>query len=256
MKKVSLFGLVLMCVMGAVLVSCGNDKSDDSSTSLSVSPSSVSLYYEGTQQLSASGATSWTSENEFVAKVDSKGLVTANHVGNTNILVSNGNAMGKCAVNVKAKYNCYDTPLLNWGASTSAISAAETHTKSSSTSSDYLVYEYTNGTTIALVQYIFKSSALSGINVIMPSSDYASVGLYLLERYQPANKDDNDSYYFVDAMDVKHAKNVIVFALQTISNSKYTVVTYFKNDTKSNVSRRAYSQKVEIPDEVLSILEK
>lgn len=254
MKKASFCGIILMCVMGAVLASCGDDKSDDSPTTLSVNPSSVNLYYEGTQQLSASGATSWSSENEFVAKVDSKGLVTANHVGSTNILVSNGNSMGKCAVTVIPKYNCYDTPLLNWGASKSAISAAETHTKGSSSSSDYLYYEYTNGTSVALVQYIFKNNALNGINVIASKSDYTPIGYFLLERYQPIYKDDNDNYYLIDAMDTNLAQNVIVWGLTTISSSKYTMVTYFKYNPNSNALRRAFSQDIEIPNEVLSIL--
>ena len=56
-----------MCVMGTVLTSCGDDKEDDSPTTLSVTPGSISLYYEDTQQLSAAGATSWSSENEFIA---------------------------------------------------------------------------------------------------------------------------------------------------------------------------------------------
>ena len=254
MKKVSSFGIILMCLMGAVLSSCGDDESDDSPKTISIIPSSVNLYYEETQQLSASGATSWSSENDFVAEVDSKGLVTANHVGSTNILASNGNVKGKCTVTVKPKYNCYDTPLLNWGASKNAISAAETHTKGSSSSSNHLYYQYTNGTTVAVVQYVFENNALKGINVIAPSSDYASIGLHLLERYQPIGKDDDSNFYFIDSMDLKLARNVLSLSLTTISSSNYTLVTYIKNNASSNAPRRAISHNMEVPNEVLSIL--
>ena len=254
MKKVSFFGIIMMCVMGVVSTSCGDDKSDDSPTTLSINPSSVSLYYEDTQQLSASGATSWSSENEFVAKVDAKGLVTANHVGSTNIQASNGNAMGRCSVTVKPKYNCYDTPLLNWGSSPSAISTAETHAKSSSNNSNYLYYEYTNGTTNAIVQYIFKENSLSGINVIASYSDYARIGLYLIERYQPFYKDDNDNYYFIDTMDINTAKSIVVLSTTKISGSNVTLVTYMPNTQKSNAPRRAISQNLELPEELLTLL--
>lgn len=257
MRKVSIWGIILMCVMGAVLASCGDDKSDDSPTTLSVNPSSVNLYYEGTQQLSASGATSWSSENVFVAKVDSKGLVTANHVGSTNILVSNGNAMGKCAVTVIPKYNCYDTPLLNWGASKSAISAAETHTASSSSSSTSLGYGYTNGSVTSVVLYMFEDNALKSVGVVASYSDYAQIALYLLERYQIIDKDDDNNYYFIDSMDTNTANNVIALSTTTISNTKMTMVLYIPNSKKASApQRRAQMQMKDfhIPENVLSIL--
>ncbi|MCR5513488.1 MAG: Ig-like domain-containing protein [Prevotella sp.] len=255
MRKVSVWGIILMCVMCGVSTSCGDDKSDDSPTTLSVNPSSVSLYYEGTQQLSASGVTSWSSENEFVAKVDAKGLVTANHVGSTNILASNGNAMGRCAVTVKPKYNCYDTPLLNWGASASAISAAETHTASSSSSSTSLGYGYTNGSVTSVVLYMFENNALKSVGVLASYSNYAQIALYLLERYQPIAKDDDGNYYFIDSMDTKTANNVIALSTTTVSNSKMTMVLYMPNSQKASApQRRAQMKDFHIPEDVLSIL--
>ena len=82
--------------------------------------------------------------------------------------------------------------------------------------------------------------------------------MYLLERYQPIYKDDNDNYYLIDAMDINLAQNVVVLGITTISGSKYTMVTYFKNNPNSNSdsTRRAFSQDIEIPNEILSILEK
>jgi hypothetical protein len=251
MKKLRIYGIVLMCVMGLVSVSCGSD--DDSPSTLSVNPSAVSLYYDDTQQLSATGATSWTTENEFVAKVDANGLVTANHIGSANIIASNGDAMGKCTVTVKPKYNCYDTPLLNWGSSKNTISASETHTKESSTNSNNLVYVYNNGTTSVIVQYIFKDNSLYGVNVVATYLDYVSIGYYLLERYQPFYQDDG-VFYFIDAMDTNTAQNIVSFRTYKISNDEVTLVTYMSNTKKTNAPRRAFSQDLDFLEELLPLL--
>ena len=70
MKKYFRFvGLVMMAVMSYGITACGSDD-DDNSGGLSVSPNSVSMHFEDTKQLKADGATSWSSEDEFVATVD------------------------------------------------------------------------------------------------------------------------------------------------------------------------------------------
>ena len=88
MKKMKFWSiLLLMSVSLPLLNSCGSDDDDDGAKPLSVSPASVSMKYDESQQLSASGATSWRSENEFVASVDQNGLVKGRHIGSTDIVV-------------------------------------------------------------------------------------------------------------------------------------------------------------------------
>ena len=155
MRKVSIYGIILMCVMGIVLTSCGSDDDDDAKP-LEVSPRSVSMKYDESQQLSASGATSWRSENEFVATVDQNGLVKGNHIGSTDIIVSNGSTSGKCSVTITPKYAFFDLPVLSWGVGETAIRNAETH-GTPEKSGDYLLYKYDNGTIPVVVMYSFKN---------------------------------------------------------------------------------------------------
>ena len=63
---------VFVCLF---FVSCSKDD-DETDTQVVISPSSISLYYEDTKQLTANNATKWDAEDEFVAEVDNNGLVT------------------------------------------------------------------------------------------------------------------------------------------------------------------------------------
>ena len=77
--------------------------------SVTVSPASITLNPNGTQQLTATvspaGATetvTWHSEDEEVATVSDTGLVTAVGVGDTTITATAGGKSGSCAVKVEA----------------------------------------------------------------------------------------------------------------------------------------------------------
>ncbi len=255
MKKHFLWGLILMCVTGMSLTACGgDDNNNDAPTTLTVNPTSISMYYDGSQQLSAQGATSWTSENEFVAKVDQNGLVKGGHVGTTNIIASNGTSTGRCTVTIVPKYNLYDTPILNWGATMSQIRATETHTLAGS-GSDYLGYGYTNGSRNAVVTYTFKNGGLNGIVVILNKNDYVNLGYYLIERYLPIGSSDG-MYIFADALLQSQTKTIIGLDYITVSGTKYAGATYIPNtSSSSSAPKRSMLHQVEIPAEILSVLD-
>ena len=77
--------------------------------SVTVSPASVTLNPNGTQQLTATVSpaevtetVTWHSENEEIATVSDTGLVTAVGVGDTTITATAGGKSGSCAVKVEA----------------------------------------------------------------------------------------------------------------------------------------------------------
>lgn len=72
-----------------ILIGCQKEAAN-----LTVSPSEITLYAEGTKAITtnASNAT-FTSEDDYYAEVDESGLVTANKVGNTKITISNRHAL-------------------------------------------------------------------------------------------------------------------------------------------------------------------
>ena len=226
MRSQSIYGFLLMSALGFTFIACGDDqKFLDAPTTLSVTPDNTTMSVGQEKQLSASGATKWTSENEYVAKVDARGVVFANHIGTANIYASDDNAMGKCTITVEPHYLCYDTPLLNFGASMKSIIDAENHQKNRS-DSKYLYYNYTNGTIQTLVQYVFDDNdALEGINVIATYSDYTKIAFYLLERYEYAAQADN-SCLFINALTEEATTLLVLLSKYTNGNNNYTVVTY------------------------------
>ncbi len=237
MNKYLIFLLIGVCA--GFLTACGGDDGEDSS--LTVTPGSVSLFYDGTQQLSAPGATNWNSEDEFIASVDQSGKVEARHVGTTNVIASNGNRMGKCAVTIVAKYNLYDTPILKWGASVSQIKAAETHEFSAGDDS-VLGYIYDNGSLKTVVMYVFENGSLKSILAVNDKDKFAAHAMYLLERYQPVGY-DSDMYVFMDAMDVKQSKMMVSLSYQKFSNNTVTAALYIKS---SDVVTRSSGNFVEV----------
>lgn len=249
MKKMKFWSiLLLMSVSLPLLNSCGSDDDDDGAKPLSVSPASVSMKYDESQQLSASGATSWRSENEFVASVDQNGLVKGRHIGSTDIVVSNGSASGKCVVSITPKYTYYDLPILNWGASETQIRNTETHTFESK-SGDNLIYSYTNGTVSAVVMYGFKNGVLESVVQLTAKSHFVNAGYFLIERFQPYGESDG-MYIFGDSMDANKAITVVGLDYMKLSSTTYTGAIYMKNSTSSNVvSRRSMEM---IPEEIIT----
>ncbi len=205
-----------------VLTGCGGDEEDDAP--LTITPGSLSMFFDGTQQLKASGATSWETGNDFIASVDQNGLVEARHVGSTEIIASNGSKMGKCSVTIVPKYKLYDTPILKWKASKSEIKAAETHTLSSDNDSE-LAYLYDNGTVKTAVIYVFEDGGLEVIFAFNDEDYFPMHAMYLLERYQPAGVDDG-MYVFMDAMDINKSKTLISLNYQDISKTTVALAMY------------------------------
>ena len=260
MKKLKIWGFVLLYVMCTTLTACGGDNSNNTPTTLNVNPDVIKLYYEETRQLSSEGATSWNSENEFVAKVDNTGLVKGGHVGTTNVFASNDNAMGKCTVTIIPKHDLYDTPIIEWGATINTIMSKETHKLLSYTSDNYLGYDYSKNRHSALLLYGFENSQLKSVSILMSLYDYTNAGDYLLERYQPISIDKaNYQIIFIDAMTADNAKNVVALETTEMSNQTMTMIMYIQHNSATKVSavhRSAVINNLSIPEEMLSILKK
>lgn len=254
MKKNDLINLLVIAmfvIVGVGFTACGSDDDDDVKP-LAVSPSSVSMKFDESQQLSASGATSWRSENEFVATVDQNGLVKGNHVGSTDIIASNGSTSGKCTITITPKYNFFDLPILSWGATETTIRNAETH-GTPEKSGDYLLYGYDNGSIPAVVMYSFKNGSLNAVIQLTGSSYFANAGLFLIERFQAYGESDG-MYIFGDSMSTKSAITIVGLDYMTLSSKKYAGITYMLNTTSSSASPRR-SMNV-IPADVFEIAEK
>ena len=217
-----LFGVTLVTIMSVGFVSCGDD--DDSDPVLVVTPGSVSMHYEDTKQLKADGATKWTSSNDFVAKVDSKGLVTGNHVGQAQITASNGSTTGVCEIEITPEYSLYDDPYLNWGASMSTVKSA-VNKELVSNSENSIIYKYYIGSDVCAVDYVFENDKLKSILCMFSYTYYVRAGYYLIERFQPVYAEDG-YYGFADALTTEKMKTLVLYGTYKSGNTTYTSIFY------------------------------
>lgn len=228
MKNLSFLFLAVLPILA--FTACGDDKEEEES--FEVTPASVSMHYEDTKQLSALGATSWMSEDEFVATVDDNGLVTGGHVGTTKIIASNGKQKASSMIEITPQYILYDAPVLKFGASVSSIKSQEKH-ELAGESEDVLSYNYNFGDHVCLMMYAFENGKLNTVNAVLNISDFSFVGYSLLERYLPTGV-ENDMFIFLNNV-LEKATMAVVLSQQTISRNNVTLVTYMKYPLDSSV---------------------
>lgn len=186
MKKV--FSLMLPLATLFTLTACGG--SDDEPDGTKLSQSSYTMYHEDTQEIKGSNLSDilWNSENEFVATVKNN-VITGQFVGETAVKSATKNL--SFTVEVKPRYNTYQEPYLDWGASKSAIKAKCGTPKSEGTNS--LLYETTNSNA-PMVIYMFENGKMSSCGVVCKISTAYELGDFLVERYVPVEVDvDNYS---------------------------------------------------------------
>lgn len=213
MKKV-LFVLSAACAL--MMSSC------QKSTPLTVDPSEIVLYSEGTKQITAnpSDGVTFTSEDEFYATVDANGLVTANKVGNTNIKVTSSNGMATIPVTVMSKYSLYPElePIVNAPVSTmTKILGSNYQQGTSSKGETTYTYANFNSYTTGIIA-TFSNGVCSNIGVVIPTSNMTMFVNYLKERYTVAGM-QNDYYFFLD-----HDKKVVI--TMTLYNLSYMMAIY------------------------------
>ncbi|MCQ2253597.1 MAG: Ig-like domain-containing protein [Bacteroidales bacterium] len=232
MRKVFfVLGLIMPLVMG----SCGKD--DDNGKSLTVSPSSVTLYSGDTQQLVADGEVDlWETEDRFVVKVDEMGLVTANHVGSANVTASNSDGKSQCQVTVKPKYSFKYEPFLKFGATMEEVKKAVS----------YEIYQEKAGeVTFAqknpsvLWTYYFNESGKYYMVLFMCEllTTPATLSDYLLERYAPLKSDEDNgttSFSMVDSYDANTLNTMVDYSI----SKKYTTVIWISNEYNNKSSSK------------------
>lgn len=216
MKKI-LFLLAMLPML--VFTAC----SDDDENSLSLDKSEISLYYEDEIKLIASDNVTWSSEDEFVAKVSSNGIVEGGHVGKTFIVASNGAETVKCAVEVKPKYNTFVEPVLDFGANKADIKAKEKRELISETATGLGYKDSKDGVAIL---YTFEDDKMESAGFTLKYKYADDIMDFLLERYAPATMDtDNYSFVFVNGFSERWTMGVIMQI-----QSGYILVGYIPSD--------------------------
>jgi hypothetical protein len=217
MKKIILFALTAVMFAGC-------SKEDDPDV-ISLKVSEKTLYFEDEYQIEATSKATinYTVENEYHAEVSETGLVTARFVGETNVLLSNGEDTKNFKVIVKPKSNLYPEPDVTFGDSKSSI-VAKFGTPDSETSSGILYADYSN--TAPILMFIFDSSnKMTSYGILVKSLYASSLVDIIAERYLFITESD-DMYIFVNGLTPEKVTMIVGMG---VYSSSYILVSYSKN---------------------------
>lgn len=226
---------LLLSVITFLFVCCS--KNDET---IVLKQSEVSLYPGDEFQIEATSnlGLTYRSENEYHASVSETGLVTALFVGETNIVVSDGNDSKNFRVTVQPKSTLYPEPCMNWGASRSEVIAYSGTPDTNS--ADGLTYkEYGNAD--ALIYMFDESDKLKSVGVLVKSNLSSEMSTYLAERYLPIDiSSETYTILFVNGISSETITTVIGSRLLNLS---YWMIVYLPySQFVSNMSINASDQ--------------
>lgn len=193
MKKYAMM-LALALPAAVAFTSCG----DDDENGITLDQTSLSIDYKGTAKLKASESKGvWTSDNEFVASVNDKGEITANHVGEAIITVSKNGYADQCKVTVVPTDNSYYMPYVKWGASQAQVKNYMADWTFDSDSSDNASMLFT-GDQDAFPWYIytFTSTGLVGSTLADEADEDQAMLDYFEQYYVLTNTNEADLKYY------------------------------------------------------------
>lgn len=213
-KTVLLIGVSL----SLLFVSCSKD--DEVDKLITLESSAKTLFFGDEYQIEATSNTPilYSSEDEYHAHVSEPGLVTARFIGETNIVLSNGNDRKTVSITVKPQINLYPDPNLEFGISRSAL-ITKYGTPDAESETTILYNNYSNAA--AAVMYLFdENNKLKNTAVMVKTAYNSNLGTFLVERYLPI---DMDNLLFVNALRPEDATLLIGADLYDIS---YWLVLY------------------------------
>ncbi len=174
--------LFLLAVVSAfVMASCSKNEEKD----VSLLKKSYTLYHSQTESVQGENVIDldWYSENEFVATV-SDGVIEGQFVGETNV---NDPAYGlSFSVEVKPKYNLYDEPNMDWGASITTIK--NRYGTPYYSDSEMLLYKSSNNS-VPYYMYYFENGRLKYSYALVKLSASSALVDFLTERYLAVDVD-------------------------------------------------------------------
>ena len=188
---------------------------------LTYDPINISLYTEGTKQITTNAVdATFSIKDDYFATVSSTGLVTANKVGKTEVVINSSYGPGSVNVDVIPQYILYPDldNLIGKGVS-DMESVMGTSYKESTTSKGETMYTYENPTSYCKgIGFTFSGSSCKSIAVYVPTNHTTKITKALIERYTVAGV-QNDVYLFLN-----HGENVLIGL--TVYNYAYIGVAY------------------------------
>lgn len=227
---------ILLALM-AVAIIAGCEKEEGGNLVLNYKD--VILYHGEEWQIetSESSGTSFSSSNEYHAKVSENGLIKAMFVGEADITVASGKKTETVHVTVRPKNTKFKEPLFDFNLTRSEI-ISRLGTPDSETD-EMIMYKETN---TLLYGYAFGSNGkLSNAMFATTLSNAADVVEFLAERYLPISV---DPALFVNSLDPK----TVTMEVSINLDSGLTMVLYLPYEAKTKSTDIANGFKQLIAD--------
>jgi hypothetical protein len=234
--KITVF--LIGAALSLIFVSCSKD--DEVDKLITLDSSAKTLYFGDEYQIKATSNTPllYSSEDEYHASVSEPGLVTARFVGETNVVLSNGNDTKKVLITVKAQSNLYPDPNMEFGISKSAL-ITKYGTPDDETETGILYDNFSNAA--EAVMYIFdENNKLKSTAVVVKTSYSSNLGTFLVERYLPV---DIDNLIFVNALKPEDATMLIGADLYNLSYWLVVYAPYNSTTRSSQIKAKSFSSE-------------
>lgn len=173
--------VIAAIAFGFILSSCCKD--------INANPTEISLYAgEQTQITTNNQKVSFTSEDDYFASVDESGLVTANKVGRTDIVIESRREKVSIPVNVTPRYCYFNEPFIGFGSHLDKIIELYGDCYASF-NGEYAYVGY--GPENAGLKFYFEDDALVKVKVTLNSTDGSiDIDSFMQERYDELTSTD------------------------------------------------------------------
>lgn len=243
MKK-RFFLCTFVVMLFITLVGCSKDEEDVMSIT---SSKNIELTSKGTSQINCSDSkASYSSEDEYVATVSDKGLITAKRVGETYIEV---NGQKSIKVTVNPLITSFTEPQFLFGATKDEVISKVGSNYSKSTSTG-IAYTPSSGK-VKGYAYLLKDGKVSAVGMVISTLYMESLTDFLLERYMPATfSEENYTALFVNGISLEKTTMLIGEQLYSVSLMNVVYMPYDKNTSKS----RSIEQKQDFINQTNELL--
>ena len=218
--------IVLIAAIAISFMGCNKEKL------ITLSTTSTTLHHGETYQIPAEceNPITYSSANQYHAKVSSSGLVTAQYVGKTTIRLESEDDSKTFTVTVSPKSQLYPEPNIRFGETkSSVISKYGTPT---TTNSGIGYNNYSTNAPILLVT-LDGNDCVTGYALAVKSAYTSELADFLGERYATIGYDDDVSYY---RNGLSASTSTMAVAL-TLYNVNYWLVAYLPYDSKGDINK-------------------
>ena len=212
---------------------------------ITLSTTSTTLHHGETYGISAQcdDPITYTSSNEYYAKVSSLGKITARYVGRTTISLKSEDDNRLFTVIVAPKYNLYSEPNIRFGETKNSV-ISKLGTPDATTDGGIAYNNYSSAAQMLIV-LLDDYDKVEGYGVVVKTSYTSELGDFLEERYDFVGYSD-EIFMYRNALTNTEATMIVAMKLYNIN---YWMVVYAPNDSKCNLNNNSFDELIKALEE-------